>query len=153
MNTHEPDPLRAKMQALIRTAIVGVEEKLGTSLYEHLAKNKRGPTRGERKAFRIEQPYCFTKLAGGNWLGLNRIYKPLGVSSLAWVDYEDAAYVDRAISFPLDPRAVQGVWWRQSETHLWLYSDDPRSLRTYYQRFARLAAAMCPWRLAPKIGS
>lgn len=147
MNTHEgcADP-RAKVQQVIRMAVAAAEEQLGTSIYEHMAREGRAPTRAtEWKSFRINQPYCFMKLAGGRWLPLNRLCRPLGIGAGEWWDdYE--AYADRAVEFPADPRELSGVWVQQSPTKLWLYSDDPRSLLSYYQRFARLAAAMSPWR-------
>jgi hypothetical protein len=138
----------AKVRSLVKETVAGAEAKIGT-FYEHMARKARAPTRAEWKSFRINQPYGFVQLKDGRWLPYNRIYKPLGVSSRAWVDYEAFAYM--AVQFPTDPREVSGVWVCQSETHLWLYSDDSASLQTYYQRFARLASAMCPWRLTPGV--
>lgn len=39
---------------------------------------------------RIYLPYCLVKLKDGTWLPLNRNYKPIGVTSSAWADYESA---------------------------------------------------------------
>jgi hypothetical protein len=33
-------------------------------------------------------PYCIQKTADGKWLALNRHYKPVGTTSLDWVDYD-----------------------------------------------------------------
>jgi hypothetical protein len=33
-------------------------------------------------------PYCLQKTSDGRWLVLNRNYKPLGVTSKEWVDYD-----------------------------------------------------------------
>lgn len=38
--------------------------------------------------FRIFLPYAVKALSGGNWILLNRRYKPLGVFSHTTVDYE-----------------------------------------------------------------
>jgi hypothetical protein len=146
MNTQEGSAgPRAKIGAIVVEAIRGLEAKLGISIYEHTARKARAPTRAGWKSFRVNQPYCFMKLAGGRWLPLNRLYRPLGIGAGEWRD-DYGAYADRAIQFPTDPHEVSGVWAQKTETHLWLFSDDPASLRTYYQRFAQLAAAMCGWR-------
>ncbi|MFD0724573.1 hypothetical protein [Lysobacter brunescens] len=34
-------------------------------------------------------PYCLQKTKDGKWLVLNRNYKPLGVTSKEWVDYDN----------------------------------------------------------------
>lgn len=49
-------------------------------------------------------PYCIQKTADGKWLVLNRSYKPLGVVSKDWVDYD--SHPDRV---PLDHRSVAAL--------------------------------------------
>lgn len=39
---------------------------------------------------RIFLIYCLQRLADGSYIALNRLYKPLGVASSAWVEYESA---------------------------------------------------------------
>jgi hypothetical protein len=174
MNTHEgcADP-RPKIGAIVVEAIRGVEAKLGMSIYEYAGKDAKFPTKGKRAArFRTNMPYCFIQLDGGGWLPLNRFYRPLGQVPNGGVGYEGCAdrgdkpapissrpgesggyegYAHLAVHFPTDPRTVSGVWRSQTETQLWLYNDDPAVRRTYFERFARLLAAMDTWRVDPAV--
>jgi hypothetical protein len=146
MNTHEgcADP-RAKVQQVIRMAVAAAEEQLGTSIHEHAALKLKPAGLKLNRRSRLNAIYCFRLLEGGGWLPLNRFYRPLGIGAWDhWGGYE--AYSDRAVHFPSDPRKVDGIWCGQNEHTLWLFSDDPKSLLSYYVRFARLAAAMCPRR-------
>jgi hypothetical protein len=145
MNTHEgcAGP-RAKIGAIVIEAIVGIEAKLGMSAWEYTAqKLKPAGLKWDRHA-RIHKPYCFRQLASGRWLALNKLYKPLGIASQAYVDYE--AYADRAVHFPTDPHELVDVWCSDNGHTLYLHHSDRASLKSYYQRFARLAAVMSPWR-------
>jgi hypothetical protein len=72
-------------------------------------------------------PTASTQLAGGRWLPLNRLYKPLGVASRAYVDYERFAHV--AVQFTTDPREQRDVWVQQSPTHLWLSATTLRAFK------------------------
>lgn len=85
-------------------------------------------------------PYCFVCLGGRVWLPLNRKYKPLGVTSRDWVDYED--YRPQAVEFSSDPRTFRNVWWNSADdgSMLWLYDDAMPSRADYYQRLSRLLA-------------
>ncbi len=39
-------------------------------------------------ARRIFLPYCLQRLADGRYIVLNRLYKPLGIASREWIEYE-----------------------------------------------------------------
>ena len=77
---------------------------------------------------------------------MNRYYRPLGLG--AWDDWRGdyEAYADHAVHFSINPHALVGAWCSDNGHTLYLYNGDPASLKSYYQRFARFAAAMCPWR-------
>jgi hypothetical protein len=137
---------RAKIQALVREATVGLEAKLGISLYEYAARKLRPAGLKWDRHARANAVYCFRLLDCGRWLPLNRSYRPLGIGALdGWRgDYE--AYADRAVHFPTDPHELVAVWVQRQRHTLYLYNGNPASLTSYYHRFARLAAAMCPWR-------
>lgn len=49
-------------------------------------------------------PYCMQRTTDGSWLILNRNYKPLGVTSKEWVDYN--AHPDRLV---LHSRTVAAI--------------------------------------------
>ena len=68
------------------------------------------------------------------YLPLNRNYKPLGVVSRDWVEYED--YIAQAMVFTRDPHEFEGIWF--DPEGLYLYDDDPRSRVDYFERLDRL---------------
>jgi hypothetical protein len=146
MNTHEgsADP-RGKIGAIVVEAIRGLEAKLGISIYEYVAQKDVPAGAKINRHFSVNAPYCFRLLECGRWLPLNRFYRPLGVGAWdCWGGYE--AYAARAVHFPADPHAIDEVWASDRGHTLYLYNGDPASMKSYYQRFARLAAAMCPRR-------
>jgi hypothetical protein len=135
---------RAKLQAIIREATIGLEAKLGMSLYEYAAtKIRPAGLKLDRHAL-ANTIYCFILLECGRWLALNWFYLPLGIGATDdWKGcYE--AYADRAVLFSTDPHELVDVWSGDNGHTLYLYKGDPASLKSYYQRFARLAAIMCP---------
>jgi hypothetical protein len=170
MNTQEGSAdTRAELGALAIEAIRRIEAKLGMSIWEYAGKDAKFPSKGKRAAqFRTNAPYCLKQLDGGGWLPLNRFYLPLGQVPNGGVGYETYAdrgdmpapissrpgesggyegYAHLAVRLPVDPRTVSGVWHGRSDGTLWLYNDDPAVRRTYFKRFARLVAAMCPFSL------
>jgi hypothetical protein len=97
--------------------------------------------------FRVGAPYCFARLAHRDgepmlWLPLNRLYKPLGVATeWKWIDYEE--HRDNAFALNYDPAEIPDVWHSPcpGERMLWLYNDNPASLRGYFRRLGRLSDA------------
>jgi hypothetical protein len=145
MNTHEgcADP-RAKIGAIIVEAIRGIEAEVGMSAWVYIAQKLRPAGLKWDRHARVNAIYCFRLLDCGRWLPLNRLYMPLGNGSGDSFDgYE--AYADRAVHFPTDPHELVDVWSSDNGHTLYLHHGDPASLKSYYHRFARLAAAMCPW--------
>jgi hypothetical protein len=137
---------RARIGAIVVEAIRGLEDELGMSVYEHVAAKYRPAGLKLDKRTRLNAIYCFRLLQCGRWLPLNRFYRPLGIGALdCWRGYE--AYAAQAVHFPADPRTVLGVWRSQNDDTLWLYNDDPAVRQTYFKRFARICAAMAPWRV------
>ena len=88
--------------------------------------------------FRYWLPYSFVKLETTNhnhvYLPVNRNYKPLGVTSDDWVDYED--FIDQAVIFSADPHTFANVWFHRDTLHL--YEDVVSSRVDYFQRLERL---------------
>lgn len=89
--------------------------------------------------FRIWLPYQFVQLEMPKhkhvYLPVNRNYKPLGVVSEEFVDYDD--FLDQAVIFRSDPHEFVGVW--NNPDGLYLYDDGPESRRDYFVRLGRLA--------------
>jgi hypothetical protein len=153
MNTHETyaDP-RARIGALFVEAIRGAEAQVGMTIYEYAARKAgvwetRLISDDDTPAANATQ--FFRLLKCGRWLPLNWYGLPVGYER--WppgvTGARDEAFAHFAVEFPIDPRAVGGVWLYKEDTMLWLYSEvDPESMRTYYKRFARLCEAMDTWR-------
>ena len=75
-------------------------------------------------------PYCIKKLSSGNFIALNREYKPIGFHSNAWVDYEatGATFKLNGLTKVLATKiSYDGRGFRRSPTDgtecLWLYND------------------------------
>lgn len=88
--------------------------------------------------FRYWFPYQFVKLEVPKpkhvYLPLNRDYKPLGVTTGDWVEYED--YLHQAVIFARDPHKFENVW--HYTEGLYLYEDAQSSRLDYFQRLERL---------------
>ena len=88
--------------------------------------------------FRYWMPYCFEKLEVGSrthvYLPLNRNYKPLGITSMEWVDY--ITYLPQAVVFSADPHTFDGIWFYRDTLHL--YEDVELSRVDYFLRLERL---------------
>lgn len=88
--------------------------------------------------FRFWMPYCLTPLKRPRqYLPLNRNYKPLGVLSKDWVDYEPFADT-HGVVFSRDPATFRDVWVDDPTQGLFLYDDGPLSRRDYFERLGRL---------------
>ena len=88
--------------------------------------------------FRYWMPYSFFKLEVADhnhvYLPVNRNYKPLGVTSDDWVDYED--FIEQAVVFSADPHTFDEVWFHRDTLHL--YEDVITSRVDYFKRLERL---------------
>jgi len=88
--------------------------------------------------FRYWLPYSFEKLEkhkrGHVYLPLNRIHKPLGVTSVEMLDYED--FIEQAVIFSADPHNFDNVWTVRNTLHL--YEDAVSSRVDYFERLERL---------------
>jgi len=91
--------------------------------------------------FRYWLPYSFFKLETANrdhvYLPVNRNYKPLGVTSDEWVDYEN--FTKQAVVFSADPHTFENVWVDQEP--LYLYGEAISSRVDYFQRLERLLSS------------
>ena len=92
--------------------------------------------------FSCWMPYCFMKVdVSGRrhvYLPVNREYKPLGITSSDWVDYED--YLSQAVVFSSNPQSFEGIWHEQDDDGdaLYLYAPDGPSRVDYFARLERL---------------
>lgn len=68
------------------------------------------------------------------YLPLNRHYKPLGVITTDWLDYEN--YTSQAMVFKRDPHSFTSVWWKNDSLHM--YNDGVESRETYFPRLEKL---------------
>ena len=93
--------------------------------------------------FKYWMPYLFQRIesdAGKHcFLPLNRIYKPLGIVSRDWVDYNSFASTNGVI-FSRDPITLKDIWIHTdpSEGRFWLYEDAQSSRTTYFSRLEKL---------------
>ena len=71
---------------------------------------------------KIYLPYCLERLSDGLWLPLNRNYKPLGVATDAWVDYETAPADARLKLTAADVRTLS-IHAGEAPTRIYLYND------------------------------
>ena len=85
-------------------------------------------------------PYCFAKLKNKAyphiWLPLNRDYKPLGVLSKEWIDYDD--HIASALVFSRDPCKFNNVWQSVYSDACYLYNDGTNLDLEYFPRLHRL---------------
>ncbi|MBI4923008.1 MAG: hypothetical protein HY834_14785 [Devosia nanyangense] len=87
----------------------------------------------------LQLPYCLVKLDSPRhiWLPLNRQYKPLGVTSREWVDYDE--FVSRAVAFASDPRKWHDVFLPHDPGASILYLHrDGQPASEYFARLTRL---------------
>lgn len=67
-------------------------------------------------------PYCIDRLKDGRYIVLNRNYKPLGISTKDWVDYETHP---SALSIKLTEEQAASLSWNGSTdlNRIYLFSD------------------------------
>lgn len=68
-------------------------------------------------------PYCIKRLEDGRYIVLNRLHKPLGVSSSAWVVYEEHP---SAAAMKITPSKAKRMSCRESDdvSVIHLYKDE-----------------------------
>jgi len=125
----------------------GPRDAHGCSFLERLREElmRRKP---EGEWFGTWMPYCFKWLdrPGHVWLPLNRRYALLGSTDTTGKTVHYDQHADLAVTFRADPRMIKGAsWWRDGGgNQLWLYGDDPKSRRRYFERLANVLAAAEP---------
>lgn len=88
-------------------------------------------------------PYCLLQLQDGRYILLNRNYKPLGLITADWIEYEAHP---TAFALKLTPAQAQKLSWNQSPdtTRVYLYNDgtiptdSPAKLQAYMGRLDQL---------------
>lgn len=67
-------------------------------------------------------PYCVQRLKDGRYIPLNRYYKPLGIQSSEWVNYETHP---GATSIKITPATAKKISWNSSDDleSIFLYND------------------------------
>lgn len=93
---------------------------------------------------RVFLPYCLIRVEEHRYVVVNRLYKPLGISQMEWVDYGL-----HAVTFSgLGPAKAKKLSWSASDDleRIYLYNDgciptdDPKHWDAYQKRLALLAA-------------
>ena len=94
---------------------------------------------------KVYLPYCLIQVEGRGYVVVNRHYKPLGISKLAWVDYAPHAVNFRG----LGPATVAKLSWAGSDDpeRIYLYNDgckptDSQQHWDAYQQRLKLLAAL-----------
>ena len=105
---------------------------------------------------RIFLPYAVVKMndESGGWIPLNRRYKPVGMSTEDWVEYEQfpKALRIKQITLPQQKKIHHGCEraspWRPNEI-IWLYhdtcvpTDSPLHWKSYQDRLFVLSRLKC----------
>jgi hypothetical protein len=95
---------------------------------------------------RVFLPYCLQKLKDGRYIVLNRLYKPLGVASSAWVSYEEHASVFKLLGMTAKKAAAMSHRGLDDVECIHFYADasiptdSPEKMAAYAQRLRVLAA-------------
>jgi hypothetical protein len=93
--------------------------------------------------FKYWMPYLFQTInsdAGKHcYLPLNRIYKPLGIVSRDWLDYNAFAQTHGVI-FARAPVSYDNIWVHMDteEGRFWLYEDAQSTRVSYFNRLELL---------------
>ena len=86
-------------------------------------------------------PYCFQQVSVDPrdhlYLPLNRAYNTLGNPSRLGTN--PTRHLDRAVRFHKDPHELHDVWRAAYPDSLYLYGDDPKSRRSYFERLIRVS--------------
>ena len=88
---------------------------------------------------RTNLPYLLQRLNDGNWVELNREYKPLMVQRGVWIDYELFPFKRKIAEIPPKARKALDVIGDGSEYKLYLYHDGciPTDSRKYMAAYKR----------------
>lgn len=89
-------------------------------------------------------PYCLQRRADGNYVVLNRNYKPVGTVTTDWVRYEDfpaikGRHITAALAAKLSHKASRDL------DHIYLYDDgciptnSTKAMDSYLRRLSLLA--------------
>lgn len=97
------------------------------------------------EARRFIFPYCIVHLEDGRFIVLNRNYKPLGVQTEEWVDYDQHP---SAIRLAITPAVASKLSWNRSDSidRIYLYddgcvpTDSADHMKAYLERIAVLMA-------------
>ena len=90
----------------------------------------------------IYMPYCIQQISDGRHVVLNRKYKPLGVTSNAWVEYQNYAVKFKGLT----AKKAAKLSWEGSEdlARIFLYNDgcvpteNAEKMKAYQARLAIL---------------
>jgi hypothetical protein len=100
----------------------------------------------QMELWRIYLPYCLRKLKSGNWIFLNRKYKPIGIDCADRIDYEKS---DTIFKFRRDPvirlqkYSVNIINSDEGETYFFFddsclpYSNKPSTIK-YFDRMKEI---------------
>ncbi len=89
---------------------------------------------------RTNLPYLLQSLNDGNWVELNREYKPLMVQRGVWIDYELFPFKRKIAEIPPKARKALDVGGDGSGDKLYLYhdgcipTDSPKHMAAYKRR-------------------
>ena len=92
----------------------------------------------------IYLPYCLRRLADGRYIVLNRDYKPVGLHTTDWVDYENHP---SAAKLKISAAAARKMSWKASEDleSIMFYNDgcvptsSKEAMNAYLARLAVFA--------------
>ena len=96
--------------------------------------------------WRTFMPYCILNLPSGNWIFLNRRYKPIGCKSNDLIDYEKSETVFKFKKTPkkiLESIAVN-IYKNKNGVHYFLFDDscvpysDKKSTKNYYSKIEKI---------------
>jgi hypothetical protein len=134
------DALRAKIATLIGGAFRLVEAETGATPYELAFRQLDGRVKTRGDWFKVHMPYRFEPLdhSGHVYLPLNRLHKPLGMTTRKWLDYAEFRHM--ASHFRPGPGFVieSGIWFMVLGDSLYLYGDSVSSRKDYFARLGKL---------------
>mgnify|MGYP006311729681 CR=1 FL=1 len=125
------EPARDDRDPVAYQQVVSVAHAVGKLL---LVDEREQPNAPEANYWllRLVAPYCLQRLQNGEWLPLNRWYKPLGLCNEGGaVDYE------RFAAIPEDRLDLSAAWSRCDEA-AWLYDDGNPPWAGHLEMFAYL---------------
>jgi hypothetical protein len=87
-----------------------------------------------KQVHRYDQPYAYARVDVGvdnAFIPLNRIYKPLGVRSRDWVDYDEYAKEHGYIVFKEKVFSLPFLNIGPAGKMFWVYNDHPKTHEAY----------------------